>query len=63
MKVFGHSVSEHISNNAESIQVYNDSDFYQALLKDFLATTEQTSTSQGYNDDDIYVDGADLGMT
>ena len=47
-------------------QIYNDFDFYQAILKDFLATNDSASgSSNGLNNDadDIYVDGADLGIT
>lgn len=46
-------------------QVFNDADFYQSLLKDFLASNDQTTgtTPANQDDDDIYVDGADLGMT
>lgn len=45
-------------------EIYNDSDFYQTLLKDFLASNESNGPTQAHqDDDDIYVDGADLGMT
>jgi protein AATF/BFR2 len=47
--------------------IYNDYDFYQALLKDFLANNDATYVptegGAGGADDDIYLDGADIGLT
>ena len=66
------SHNTHTSQNSNgNPQIYNDLDFYQTLLKDFLATNDGNSASHNHNtasgnqddDDDIYVDGADLGMT
>jgi hypothetical protein len=50
--------------------IYNDFDFYQTLLKDFLEMNDQ-STNDLYNneengaevDNDNYLDGADIGLT
>ena len=46
--------------------IYNDFDFYQGLLKDFLGgSTGESAGGNGINNDadDIYVDGADLSIT
>ena len=45
--------------------IYNDFDFYQILLKDFLTSNEGEEGTQAANDaeDDQYLLGADLGMT
>jgi len=62
-KPFGRLVSDHMSG-AKDQEIYNDADFYQALLKDFLASNESNGPSHNQGqDDDIYADGADLGMT
>ena len=49
----------------KDLEIYNDADFYQTLLKDFLASNESNGPTQQAEDgqDDIYTDGADLGMT
>ena len=62
---FGRMASDHISGIDKDENIYNDNEFYQALLKDFLATNESGNGGQGQTEDadDIYVDGADLGMT
>lgn len=57
--------SEMMVESKTNVEVYNDVDFYQSMLKDFLASNEGTNSGAGYqqDDDDIYTDGADLGMT
>lgn len=61
-KVFGLLPSEQMA--LEDRDVYNDNEFYQALLKDFLASNEGDQQAQGATgEDDIYVDGADLNLT
>lgn len=57
--------SDHISGIDKDENIFNDNEFYQGLLKDFLATNESGNGGQGQTEDadDIYVDGADLGMT
>ena len=62
-KVFGKPTSD--LNNEQDDQIFNDFDFYQVLLKDFLASNEdeeENTGAAGY-DDDVYLDGADIGMT
>lgn len=45
-------------------EIYNDFDFYQGLLKDFLSSNDVDTGNQGPgNEEDIYLEGADLGMT
>lgn len=49
--------------------IYNDFDFYQLLLKDFLASADSGEGEDGRygasggGDADVYLDGADLGLT
>lgn len=66
-KLFGRLHSDTLTQEKVDKQIYNDHDFYQALLKDFLAAStgggESAQQTNDNNDDDIYVDGADLGMT
>ena len=52
--------------NDRDRNIYNDFDFYQILLKDFLASAdggEDNAGANGGGEDDIYLDGADLGLT
>jgi protein AATF/BFR2 len=53
--------------NERDEEIYNDFDFYQALLKDFLATNDSTGLTSGPTEnggeEDIYLEGADIGMT
>ena len=63
-KVFGRSHDNLTADRDENI--YNDYDFYQALLKDFLANNDSQyvpQDNQPGGEDDIYLDGADLGLT
>jgi hypothetical protein len=64
LKQFGRLVSEQLAGGKD-LEIYNDADFYQTLLKDFLASNESNGPSHQAEDgqDDIYADGADLGMT
>ncbi len=63
-KVFGQLLSDKIDNDSkEDPSIFNDHDFYQSLLKDFLATSSTTQQDATQQDDDVYLDGADLGMT
>jgi hypothetical protein len=47
--------------------IFNDYDFYQTLLKDFLASNDGSGNGEenanGGGENDIYLDGADLGLT
>ena len=64
LKQFGRMVSEQLGTTKD-LEIYNDADFYQTLLKDFLASNESNGPTQQDEDgqEDIYADGADLGMT
>jgi|LauGreDrversion4_2_1035121.scaffolds.fasta_scaffold51465_6 hypothetical protein len=44
-------VSEHMRNDHDE-NVYNDNEFYQALLKDFLATNESGPVNDANAEDD-----------
>jgi hypothetical protein len=61
--VFGRPVSDLTQDRDPNI--YNDFDFYQVLLKDFLASndTEGDGPGNAGYEDDIYLDGADIGLT
>lgn len=50
-KIFGTMVSEHMRNDHDE-NVYNDNEFYQALLKDFLATNESGPVNDANAEDD-----------
>ena len=66
LKQFGRLVSEQLAGGGKDPEIYNDADFYQTLLKDFLASNESNGPSSHQPEDgqdDIYADGADLGMT
>lgn len=63
-KVLGRPHGDLTNDRDENI--YNDFDFYQALLKDFLANNDSQYTDAQHgatNDDDIYLEGADIGLT
>jgi hypothetical protein len=53
--------------NERDTNIFNDFDFYQMLLKDFLATNDSNgddaNAAGGGGEHDIYLDGADLGLT
>eukprot|EP00347_Sterkiella_histriomuscorum_P006693 403351797 len=56
--------------NEKDPNIFNDFDFYQVLLKDFLANADGSGAdgddkynATGGGDDDMYLDGADLGLT
>jgi hypothetical protein len=64
--VFGYGADD-ITKQTDK-EIYNDFDFYQILLKDFLTSNEGAMDQQREEEDqngerDIYLEGADLGMT
>lgn len=61
-KVFGKLVSESLqaTQDKHDAEIYNDQDFYQLMLKDFLASND---TSTGEQQHETEADGADLGLT
>jgi hypothetical protein len=67
LKPLGRLASDHMQANERDEHIYNDHDFYQSLLKDFLASNDgghhEADNIGGEDDNDIYVDGANLGMT
>lgn len=66
-KIFGTATDDLTVESNENI--FNDFDFYQTLLKDFLLVNDGTANDQvgdinGTDQNgDMYLEGADLGMT
>ena len=59
-RVFRKLVSESMQQAKHDVEIYNDSDFYQLMLKDFLATNDTTA---GNDAQELEDGGADLGLT
>lgn len=47
-RVFGKLVSEAMQQAKHDVEIYNDSDFYQLMLKDFLATNDTTTGNDAH---------------
>lgn len=66
MKIFGPSVEKADQNPKKNANIYNDGDFYQVLLTDFLNMNDSENAGDplaNQNTEGDYLYGADLSLT